>query len=48
MFIKLYFWFKTASNNKLDKLKAFLLILKLTLELIKPIKPIILLIIKRS
>jgi hypothetical protein len=48
MFIKPYFRSKNASNNKLDELKAPLPTLKLTLKLIKPIKPIISPFIKRS
>jgi hypothetical protein len=48
MFIKPYFWFENASNNELNKLKAPLPTLELTLELIKLIKPTILPFIKRG
>jgi hypothetical protein len=48
MFIKPYFRSKNVSNNKLDKLKAPLPTSELTLESIKPIKPIILPFIKRG
>ena len=46
--VKLYFRSETINNDKPDKLKASLPILKLTLELIKPIKPIIPPFIKRG
>jgi hypothetical protein len=48
MSIKPYFWFKNASNNKPDKLKALLPTLKLTLEPIKPAESIIPPLIKRG
>jgi hypothetical protein len=48
MSIKPYFKFENINNNELNELKAPLPILKLILELIKPIKPIILLFIKRG
>jgi hypothetical protein len=48
MSIKPYFWSENASNNKPDKLEAPLPASKLTLEPIKPTKPIILPPIKRS
>ena len=48
MSVKPYFWSKNASNNELNKLKAPLSTLELTLELTKPAKPIILPSIKRS
>jgi hypothetical protein len=48
MFIKPYFQFKNIYNNNLNKLKPFLLILKLILKPIKLIKPIILPFIKRG
>jgi hypothetical protein len=48
MFIKPYFRSETTSDNKLDKLKAPLPILKLTLKLIKPAEPIIPPFIKHS
>jgi hypothetical protein len=48
MSIKPYFKSKNISNNELNELKAPLPILKLTLELIKPIKLIIPLFIKRG
>ena len=48
MFVKPYFRSENTNNNKLDKLKASLPILELTLEPIKPAEPIILPFIKRS
>jgi hypothetical protein len=48
MSIKPYFRSENTSNNKLNKLKAPLLILKLILEPIKPAEPIILPLIKYS
>jgi hypothetical protein len=48
MSIKPYFRSENANNNKLDKLKAPLSILELTLEPIKPAEPIILPFIKRG
>jgi len=48
MFVKPYFRSENTNNNKLDKLKASLPILELTLEPIKPAEPIILPLIKHS
>ena len=48
MSIKPYFKSENISNNELNELKAPLPILKLTLKLIKLIKPIIPLFIKRG
>jgi hypothetical protein len=41
MFIKPYFRSETINDNELNKLKAPLSTLKLILEFIKPIKPLI-------
>ena len=48
MFIKPYFRSENANNNKLDELEAPLLTSELTLEPIKPAKPIIPPLIKRG
>jgi hypothetical protein len=48
MFIKPYFWSENISNNKLNKLKASLPTLGLSLKPTKPTKPIIPPFIKRG